>query len=50
MVRDAFSILYRFNDYFPEKNIQKYADMIFIVGIFLVKTGKWRLSTSGRVK
>ena len=38
MVRDAFSILYRFNVNFPEKNIQKYADILFVIYIILVKT------------
>ena len=41
MVRVAFSILYRFNVNFPEKNIQKYADSLFVIYfiyIILVKT------------
>ena len=41
VVRDAFSILYRFNVNFPEKNIQKYADILFVIytiSIILVKT------------
>jgi hypothetical protein len=41
VVRVAFSILYRFNVNFPEKNIQKYADSLFVIYfiyIILVKT------------
>ena len=40
LVRGRFLIVYRFNDYLPEKNIQKYADIRFIVNNFFVKMGR----------